>query len=48
MKTTAYCVRCKAKREYEGAIKVGVSGRRVSEGWCGICLSPLARVLGRD
>ena len=30
----AYCVKCKAKREFTGEVKVSASGRRMAQGIC--------------
>lgn len=41
-----YCVKCKEKRETEGAI-VEANGRRMAKGACPTCGTKVNRILGR-
>ena len=43
----AYCVKCKAKREFTGEIKVSASGRRMAQGICPVCGTKVNRILGK-
>lgn len=45
---TAYCVKCKELREFEGTIKTSDSGRRIAMGKCDECGTKLNRILGKD
>lgn len=44
---TAYCVKCKEVREFEGIIKTSDSGRRMAQGRCPVCDSKVQKILGR-
>ena len=46
-KGEAYCVKCKAKREFEGTVKVSESGRRMAQGICPTCGTKVNRILGK-
>ena len=46
-KVEAYCVKCKAKREFEGTVKVSESGRRMAQGICPTCGTKVNRILGK-
>ena len=43
----AYCVKCKAKRDFTGEIKVSASGRRMAQGICPVCGTKVNRILGK-
>ncbi len=43
----AYCVKCKAKREFTGVINVSASGRRMAQGICPVCGTKVNRILGK-
>jgi transcription elongation factor Elf1 len=40
-----YCVKCKAKREAEGAIEVNAKGTRIAKAKCPVCGTNLTRFL---
>jgi hypothetical protein len=42
-----YCVKCKAKREATGEIKVNEKGTRMAKGKCPVCGTNLNRILGK-
>ncbi|MDF2967274.1 MAG: hypothetical protein K0Q93_1052 [Nocardioidaceae bacterium] len=42
-----YCVKCKAKREATGEVKVSDNGRRMAKGTCPVCGTNLNRILGK-
>ncbi len=42
-----YCVKCKAKREFEGETSVSDSGRRMAKGICPVCGTKMNRILGK-
>lgn len=45
--TTAYCVKCKEKREMQGANEVEMkNGRRAMKGTCGVCGTGMFSILG--
>ena len=46
-KGSAYCVKCKEPREFEGRIKTSDSGRRMAMGKCDECGTKLNRILGK-
>jgi len=46
-KGDAYCVKCKAKRDFEGTVKVSESGRRMAQGICPVCGTKVNRILGK-
>ncbi len=43
----AYCVKCKAKREFTGQVVVTESGRRMAKGKCPVCGTTVNRILGK-
>jgi hypothetical protein len=43
----AYCVKCKAKREFTGEVKVSDSGRRMAKGTCPVCGTTVNRIRGK-
>ena len=46
-KGDAYCVKCKAKRDFEGTVKISDSGRRMAQGICPVCGTKVNRILGK-
>ena len=42
-----YCVKCKAKREATGEVKVSEKGTRMAKGVCPECNTNLNRILGK-
>jgi len=52
METTAYCVKCKAKRTMKGAKEITMKGkggvkRRAATGTCPKCGTKMFRILGK-
>jgi Domain of unknown function (DUF5679) len=43
----AYCVKCKAKREFEGEVVTLKNGRRAAKGKCPVCGTTVMRILGK-
>jgi hypothetical protein len=43
----AYCVKCKAKREFEGEVVTLKNGRRAAKGTCPVCGTTVMRILGK-
>ncbi len=46
-KYEAYCVKCKAKREFEGEEVLMKNGRRAAKGKCPVCGTGVFRILGK-
>ena len=46
--TSAYCVKCKVPRDFEGTLKVSDSGRGFLMGRCRVCNTGLNRIASRD
>ncbi len=46
-KYEGYCVKCKAKREFDGEVSVSESGRRMAKGTCPVCSTKMNRILGK-
>ncbi|MFM7623774.1 MAG: DUF5679 domain-containing protein [Actinomycetota bacterium] len=46
-KGEAYCVKCKAKRQFEGTVNVSENGRRMAKGKCPVCNTTVNRILGK-
>lgn len=44
----AYCVKCKAKREFEGEVVTLKNGRRAAKGKCPVCGTTVMRILGKN
>ena len=42
---TAYCVKCKEKREFTGVIVVNEKGTRMAQGLCPVCGTKVNRIL---
>ncbi len=44
----AYCVKCKAKREFTGEVNTNeTNGRRMAKGKCPECNTTVVRILGK-
>ena len=43
----AYCVKCRAKREFEGEETTLKNGRRAAQGKCPVCGTKVMRILGK-
>jgi hypothetical protein len=46
-KYEAYCVKCRAKREFEGTEVTLKNGRRAAQGNCPVCGTKVMRILGK-
>jgi hypothetical protein len=44
----AYCVKCKAKRTFEGEVVTLKNGRKAAKGKCPVCGTTVMRILGKD
>jgi hypothetical protein len=44
----AYCVKCRAKREFEGTIVELKNGRKAAQGICPVCGTKVMRILGKS
>jgi hypothetical protein len=42
-----YCVKCKAKRDFEGVVEVSKSGMNMAKGKCPVCGTTMNRILGK-
>jgi hypothetical protein len=42
-----YCVKCKAKREATGEVRVNDKGTRMAKAQCPVCSTNLNRILGK-
>jgi hypothetical protein len=47
-KYEAYCVKCRAKREFEGEETTLKNGRRAAQGKCPVCGTKVMRILGKS
>jgi NAD-dependent SIR2 family protein deacetylase len=43
----AYCVKCKAKRTFEGTVVTLKNGRNAASGTCPVCGTKVMRILGK-
>jgi hypothetical protein len=43
-----YCVKCKAKKDFEGEVKEMKNGRKMAQGVCPDCGTKVNRILGKD
>jgi hypothetical protein len=43
----AYCVKCKAKRDFTGEVVVNAKGTKMAKGTCPVCGTTLNRILGK-
>ncbi len=46
-KYEGYCVKCKAKREFDGEVTTTDNGRRMAKGTCPVCGTKMNRILGK-
>lgn len=46
-KYEAYCVKCRAKREFEGEVVELKNGRKAAQGTCPVCGTKVMRILGK-
>ena len=44
----AYCVKCRAKREFEGEEVELKNGRKAAQGICPVCGTKVMRILGKS
>jgi NAD-dependent SIR2 family protein deacetylase len=44
----AYCVKCRAKREFEGSVVELKNGRKAAQGTCPVCGTKVMRILGKS
>jgi len=44
---TAYCVKCREKRDFEGEEVTLKNGRRAAQGICPVCGTKVMRILGK-
>lgn len=42
-----YCVKCKAKRDFEGEVSVSKNGTNIAKGKCPVCGTVVTRFLGK-
>jgi hypothetical protein len=42
-----YCVKCKAKRDFEGNVEISKTGMRMAKGKCPVCGTTVNRILGK-
>jgi hypothetical protein len=42
---TAYCVKCKEKRDFTGEVTVNAKGTRIAKGTCPVCSTTVTRIL---
>jgi uncharacterized protein DUF5679 len=47
-KYEAYCVKCRAKREFEGEVVELKNGRKAAQGICPVCGTKVMRILGKS
>jgi uncharacterized protein DUF5679 len=47
-KYEGYCVKCRAKREFEGEVKDLPNGRKAAQGPCPVCGTKVTRMLGKS
>ena len=44
----AYCVKCRAKREFDGTVVELKNGRKAAQGICPVCGTKVMRILGKS
>jgi hypothetical protein len=44
----AYCVKCRAKREFDGTVVELKNGRKAAQGTCPVCGTKVMRILGKS
>jgi hypothetical protein len=42
-----YCVKCKAKRDFEGTVSVSKTGMNMAKGKCPVCGTTVNLILGK-
>ena len=42
-----YCVKCKAKRDFEGTVEVTKTNMNMAKGKCPVCGTTMNRILGK-
>lgn len=47
-KYEGYCVKCRAKREFDGEVKELPNGRKAAQGPCPVCGTKVTRMLGKS
>jgi hypothetical protein len=48
MADTAYCMKCREKREFEGHLVTLKNGRPAMQGTCPVCGTKLTKIMGMD
>jgi hypothetical protein len=48
MADEGYCMKCRAKREFEGQVVTLKNGRPAAQGTCSVCGTKLTKILGGD
>lgn len=49
MKTyNGYCVKCKAKRDFEGKVEMSSTNRPMAKGECSVCGTKMVRILSKS
>ncbi|HVF08631.1 MAG TPA: DUF5679 domain-containing protein [Actinomycetota bacterium] len=48
MADEGYCMKCRAKREFEGQVVTLKNGRPAAQGTCSVCGTKLTKILGMD
>jgi hypothetical protein len=48
MAETAYCMKCRQKRDFEGQVVTLKNGRPASQGTCPVCGTKLTKILGME
>jgi len=48
MADTAYCMKCREKREFSGSLVTLKNGRPALQGTCPICGTKLTKIMGTD
>jgi hypothetical protein len=42
-----YCVKCKEKRDFKGAVEISKSGMNMAKGKCPVCGTTVCRIMGK-
>jgi hypothetical protein len=48
MADEGYCMKCRAKREFDGQVVTLKNGRPAAQGTCPVCGTKLTKILGMD
>lgn len=48
MADTAYCMKCREKRDFEGQLVTLKNGRPALQGTCSVCGTKLTKIMGTD